>query len=226
MLGAGGPVGHAFHSGLLRALHDVYGWHPGDAELVVGTSAGAQVGALLRAGMSPEDLMARVTGDPMTAAGRAIARHFVRPDQHRPRERRWRPASPAYLGRVVRAPWRARPGRVVSALLPTGEVCLKPQIAGLHNLFGHDWPERGLWVTALCLHTGARLAFGHPEAPAVDVGTAVAASGAVPSVCVPVSAEGRLLIDGGLGSPTHLDLLHDADLETGSASRSVGSDCS
>ena len=45
MLGAGGAVGHAFHAGVLAALSDETGWDAGDAEVIVGTSAGSLVGA-------------------------------------------------------------------------------------------------------------------------------------------------------------------------------------
>ncbi len=214
VLGAGGPVGHAFHTGVLRALAEVSGSDPREASLVVGTSAGAQVGALLRAGMSADDLMARVTGEPLTEAGAAIARHWIRPSQDVARKKPWRLASPRYVRAVLRTPWRARPGRLLSALLPPGEVELEPQIQGLRRVFGDAWPERALWITALCLHTGERRVFGRDAVSGVCVGTAVAASGAVPSVCAPVRAAGTELIDGGLASPTHLDLLESATPRT------------
>lgn len=207
VLGAGGPVGHAFHTGVLRALADALDWDPRDARLVLGTSAGAQVGALLRAGMSPADLMARVTGEPMSSGGASIARHWIRPDRDEPRKKPWRFSSPRYLRTMLEAPWKVRPGRIVSAILPRGEVDLLPQIEGLQRVFGDRWPDRKLWVTALDLHSGERLVFGRDHAPGVCVGTAVAASGAVPAVCAPVRAAGTELIDGGLASPTHLDLL-------------------
>jgi NTE family protein len=212
VLGAGGPVGHAFHAGLLSALDRGLGWDPRNAHLVVGTSAGAQVGALLRAGMSGDDLAARVTGDPMSEEGADVAAHWFRPSQDQPREARpYRPSSTTYLRKAMRAPWRARPARFVSALLPDGHVCLKRQIAGLNRVFGDEWPERHLWITAVCLHSGERLAFGREGAPRVDVGTAVASSGAVPSICTPVELEGRKLVDGGMHSATNLDLLEDTD---------------
>jgi NTE family protein len=79
VLGAGGPVGHAFHAGTLRALEHALGWDARSSDLVVGTSAGAQVAALLRAGMHGADLAARVTGEPLRPAAREIAQHYVRP---------------------------------------------------------------------------------------------------------------------------------------------------
>lgn len=212
VLGAGGPVGHAYHAGLLRALADGLGWDPRRARLVVGTSAGAQVGALLRAGMSGEDLSARVTGDEMSAQGDAIAAHWTRPSHDAPAGAEpYRPGSPRYLRSVLRRPWRARPGRLAAALLPEGRVRLDAQVEGLRRLFGAEWSAADLWITAVCLHTGERHAFGRPGSPTTDVGTAVACSGAVPGVCAPPEVEGRPFVDGGMASPTHLDLVEDTE---------------
>ncbi len=217
VLGSGGPVGHAYHAGLLRALSQVFGWDPRKAELLVGTSAGAQVAALLRAGMSAEDLCARAAGDSMSSEGESIARHYTRPDHDEPDPsipRTLRPASSRYLREILRRPWKARPGRFFSALLPAGRVSLHPQAEGLRKLFGHEWPNKKLWIAALCLHSGKLTAFGREDAPRTDVGTAVICSGAVPSVCAPVEVEGRLFVDGGMASATNLDLLDQDQNET------------
>ena len=101
---------------ILRALRELTGWDPRHADLVLGTSAGAQVGALLRAGMSAADLSARVSGGVLSAEGADIARHYTR-------ERRlplgaapaYGPAAPAYLRQALRRPWRLRPGRLAAA---------------------------------------------------------------------------------------------------------------
>jgi NTE family protein len=210
VLGSGGPVGHAFHAGALRAIARALSWDPRRADLVLGTSAGAQVGALLRAGMSADDLCARVTGEPMSDEGTSIAAHYTRPD-HDVKESVWRnyrPASTEYLKRGFWRSWRI--GSLASAILPTGPVCLLSQAEGLRKLFGEAWPLERLWIAALCLHSGELLAFGK-NAPATDVGTAVACSGAVPAVCKPIEVGGRSFIDGGMASATNLSLLHDAD---------------
>jgi NTE family protein len=212
VLGSGGPIGHAFHAGLLRALSDGLGWDARESELVLGTSAGAQVGALLRAGMSGVDLMARVTGESLSQEGDRIARHYTRPSHDAPAGRApYRPASTPYLLRALAQPWRTRPGRLLAALLPRGRVSLMPQAEGLQRLFGLAWPSRPLWIAALCLHSGELTAFGRPGAPATDVGTAVACSGAVPAVCEPVHVAGRPFIDGGIASATNLELVRDVE---------------
>ncbi|MEO6025656.1 MAG: patatin-like phospholipase family protein, partial [Candidatus Binatia bacterium] len=73
VLGAGGATGHAFHIGVLSALEEATGWDPRTADVIVGTSAGAVIAALLRGGLSPRDLAARALGDPMSEEGTAIA---------------------------------------------------------------------------------------------------------------------------------------------------------
>src|SRR5438045_9591837 len=55
VLGGGGMVGLAYHAGVLRALEEVGGFRPADADLIVGTSAGSVVGAYLRSGWTTED---------------------------------------------------------------------------------------------------------------------------------------------------------------------------
>src|ERR1700709_2660237 len=56
VLGAGGVVGAAWTVGPLRALEATTGWDPGSVEVVVGTSAGSVLSALLGLRMSTEQL--------------------------------------------------------------------------------------------------------------------------------------------------------------------------
>jgi len=209
VLGAGGPVGHAYHAGVLRALEDALGWDAREADLVLGTSAGAQVGALLRAGLHGEDLAARAAGDLLRGPAQEIARHYVRPTTDAPHPehpRSFLPAAPGFVARALRTPTLLRPGRLIAALLPAGRVRLDPLAEGFRNLFGERWP-RDLWITSVLLDTGEPVVFGREGAPLLDVGTAVAASAAVPGVFVPVAWQGRRYVDGGVHSATHLEHL-------------------
>lgn len=212
VLGAGGPVGHAYHAGVLRALAEGCGFDAGRAALIVGTSAGAHVGALLRAGLDPGDLQARVRGAPLSAGGDRLSRAL--PPPHAPpyvtmRRLRW-PASSAYLWHTARRPWRARPGRLAAALLPEGAGDNATLGEGYRRLFAGGWPARPLWITALHLHTGERVVFGQAGAPEVDVGTAVRCSSAVPGMRAPVQVAGEPYIDGGFASGTHVELVAQA----------------
>ena len=212
VLGAGGPIGHAFHAGVMRAMEAVLRFDPRQAKLIVGTSAGAQVGALMRAGMSASDLYARAVGEPMSPEGRQIAAFYRRPDYGAPRRWGW-PASPRYLVGSFGRPWRLRLGMLAAAALPAGRVDLTGLAAGFRERFESEWPTAGLWITAANLDTGKRAVFGRPDAPATDVGTAVAASSSVPSLCRPVQVGGHRYVDGAMVSTSHADAVVEADVD-------------
>ena len=76
-------------------------------------------------------------------------------------------------------------------------------------MFGMAWPERDLWITSVHLDSGTRTVFGSAGAPPIDVGTAVACSGAVPAIHVPMEWKGQRYVDGGVASATHVDLARD-----------------
>jgi NTE family protein len=212
VLGAGGVVGHAFHAGVLAALHDVTGWDARDAEVVVGTSAGSVVGALLRAGFSGNDIAARASGGAMSAAGERLAARAEgapRPPGRIPVRAPRRPMTMSAPGALLRAawrPWRARPGALAAAVLPAGSVPTELVAAGLRPLFTDAWPDRSLWVCTVRLDDGRRVTFGHDPMPA-DVATAVAASCAIPGFFEPVTIDGVRYVDGGTHSPTNADLV-------------------
>jgi NTE family protein len=95
----------------------------------------------------------------------------------------------------------------MSALLPEGTHDNQPLGDLMTRLHPMRWPARPLWITAVQLDTGARVAFGRPGAPLVDVATAVRCSSAVPGLRRPVRCGPHRIVDGGIASPTHLDLL-------------------
>ena len=74
VLGAGGPLGQAYHLGVLTALTELSGWDARDCEALVGTSAGSLIGAYLRRGLSAADLASAYLGaftfERLAAAGR------------------------------------------------------------------------------------------------------------------------------------------------------------
>jgi len=213
-------VGHAFHAGVLAALHETTGWDPDHAEVVVGTSAGSVVGALLRAGFPSADLFARATGAPVSAtAARLVADAGFGaappPLPSRPPrlERRRAPASPEMFLRAARAPHRVRPGALLAAAMPAGEVPSELVAAGLRPLFAAGWPARPLWICALRLRDGRRVVFGREGAPEADVADAVAASCAIPGFFEPVPIDGERYVDGGAHSLTNAGLLARRDLD-------------
>ena len=220
VLGAGGAVGHAFHVGVLDGLAEVTGWDARDAEVIVGTSAGSVVGALLRAGLSGPDLAARSTDSVLSDEGQRIvvradaARHDQPPIPARAPRGGLRGASaPSALVRAALQPWNARAGALAAAALPEGRVPTELVASGLRPLFS-SWPSRPLWINAVDLERGRRVTFGRDDTPTItDVATAVAASCAIPAFFAPVSIGGIRYVDGGVHSPTNADLLAEPELE-------------
>jgi NTE family protein len=213
VLGGGGVIGQAFHVGVLAALAEA-GFDPRTADLMVGTSAGSQIAALLRAGVSASDLAASASrealseeGDRLLAPVRA-AGGIPEPGPRGP----GLAAAPGLLARLATRPWEARMGVLLAAALPAGRRTTGRFVAGLDPLFGRRWPD-GLWITAVRLDTGRRVAFGSPEAPAASVGEAVAASCAIPGFFTPITIGGVRYVDGGCHTPTNLDLVAGVGLE-------------
>jgi NTE family protein len=170
VLGAGGVVGHAFHAGVLSALHRETGFEPATAELLIGTSAGSIVATMLRAGITAADLEAGIHGGRLTPR----AQHLY----SAARSRGWRPGrvpgqsgggdgggapaasgtagggggagfrrslvpgweSPRMLLEAVVRPWRASPGALLAGLLPRGRVPTTMITDWLAPVFAEGWP--------------------------------------------------------------------------------------
>ena len=75
-LGAGGPLGWAFHLGVLDGIRDALGVEPADAQRVVGTSAGGAIAASLLSGADSETVLASIS-QPMSEADQAEMRAAI-----------------------------------------------------------------------------------------------------------------------------------------------------
>lgn len=212
VLGAGGTVGHAFHAGVLAAIDQELGWDAGRADVVVGTSAGSIVAALLRAGLPAADLARRARREPLSPAGAAVIATAKLGSPRRPEPRRpgrGQMSSPARLARAVRAPWDVRPGSLAAAVLPEGRVPTAHIAAPLDALYGDTWPARPMWVVAVELDSGRRVVFGREGAPSATPAEAVRASCAIPAYFEPPLIDGLRYVDGGVHSTTNADLVAD-----------------
>ena len=194
VLGGGGPVGIAWESGVAAGLADA-GFDLAEADRIVGTSAGAIVGARLCSGRGARELMVDLDrlGDPH-AEGSA-------------------PPKAADLGPLMQFMMRRPPNGFPSAALlaemgafaaaadtPSEEDFL----AGIGRyVTGPSWPDRFV-CTAVDVETGAFRVWN--EASNVDLVRAVASSCAVPGLYPPVTIAGRRYMDGGLRSATNIDL--------------------
>ena len=106
---AGGAKGDPWHSGVVGALAEHTSWDSGDAELLVGTSAGAFTATALRAGLRAADLEARHVGDPISDEGQAIIDRIVTPYDEPEVDRNWSPSSPKMTLQAMWPPWKADP---------------------------------------------------------------------------------------------------------------------
>ncbi len=205
VLGGGGLTGTAFHAGVIAGLAQAAGWDARAAEVIVGTSAGSTSGALLRAGLPPQDFVARMVGAPLTARGDEVLGRMGplrSPEKVGPRG--WAPAAPRMLGELVRHPRRVRLGLLAAALLPEGALDVGGSVAGIADLF-RAWPEAPLWVCAVRLDDGQRVVFGRDMPAALS--DAVSASCAIPGYFSPVMIRGSRYVDGGVWSTHNADLL-------------------
>lgn len=214
VLGAGGLTGQAYHLGVLTALADLTGFDARRADVVVGTSAGSLVAAGIAGGLSAHDQYAVLAGDPVSAEGRALLQATrartaapYTPEVPAPTARR-RPLAPAAVLAAARRPWAVRPGAVVSSLLPAGRTSTESISYGIRKLHGDTWPDGGqLRICALRARDARRVVFGAPGAPQTDVGTAAAASCAIPGYFRPVRIGKETYVDGGGHSPTNADVV-------------------
>lgn len=213
VLGAGGLTGQAFHLGVLTALEDLTGFDGRTADVVVGTSAGSLVAAALTAGFSPADQVAMLHGDPLSSTGRQRLRALHLQSARVPvleqeaRARRRGPLAPGAVLAAARRPWAVRPGAVMSGLIPAGRNTTHGISRGISHLHGASWPGSRLRICAVRARDARRVVFGAPGAPTVDVGTAVAASCAIPGYFSPVFIDGQPYVDGGAHSPTNADVV-------------------
>lgn len=210
VLGGGGIAGFAYLTTTLTVLQQITGWDPRDASVIVGTSAGSNVGGFLRGGTpigeSLDDIMT------LPANPRSMERLRVLSGREADRTVRLFPTSLKMAAReVARGPFM-RPSRLVSGLLPNGNIrtdTIGDRMIGLH---GDDWPEEELLIPTVRLHDSERVVFGLDRSD-VDVGTAVEASSAIPGYFKPVTIGGFRYVDGGTHSPVNADLLADRDLD-------------
>lgn len=216
VLGGGGMLGAAWTVGALCALEEATGRPPGEADVVLGTSSGAILGALLAAGAAPGQLRDHQQGRPVTtgplagiefdyatAAGGALPP---------------RPAvgigSPGLLRDAVRHPRDYPFLTMVSAVVPPGRGSLAPvgdlvrALAGPDGHGGDGWPaDSPLRVVAVDYRSGRRVAFGDEGAPPAAMADAVMASCAIPGWFAPVEVAGGPYVDGGCWSATNADLM-------------------
>jgi len=214
VLGGGGVLGAAWMIGALAAVRDAYQWDPRESEVLVGTSAGSVLTALLGCDITVDTLINHQRGVPAPGDPQVD----FDPDRSSGGPLPPRPklgiGSAALLGRALRNPRRMPPLAVLSGFAPRG----RGQLDALGSLVdaavvnaGADadgWaPHPATWIVTMDYETGRRVPFGRPDSPPARLSQAVMASCAIPGWYAPVRIGGRVYVDGGTLSPTSLDLL-------------------
>ncbi len=201
VIGCGGTLGFAWTAAVLSEL-EAQGWDPRTADVLVGTSAGAELVALLGSGVAAAHIH--------DGSHRLVAAHL---------------SSPRAPGRFPGLPRPALPGLGMAKAALTGRVDLMAGVAGLLPRGGGNaqwlvdlgdtladpttgWaPHPDILLAAADTLTRERIPFGRADAPKAPLGRAIAASWAIPGWFPPVRIGDRDYLDGGAVSPTSADLL-------------------
>lgn len=212
VLGGGGVLGGAWAVGALEAIEEVHGIDPRDFDIIVGTSAGSVLGALVAAGVSIEALRDHQRGVPITEGPLAgyLWDYETATGGRRPSMPRLRgPGSVRLMASSLRHGLKMPPTAVLSAFLPVGNGSLERvgHLIDAITPFGEWSPHRSLWVVAMDYEAGHRVVFGRDDAPRASLADAVMASCAIPGWFEPVTIDERTYVDGGAWSATSADVL-------------------
>jgi NTE family protein len=196
-------------------------WDPGSAEYIVGTSAGSMMGSLVAAGVPPWFMVAHSAGESFEGLTGADGRQAREADRsagagfslHRGLPQlgpgSWRMA----LGTLAR-PLRHTPGQLLAGWLPSGLFSTESLKDTVRRAVQGSWVDHpNFWAVAADYESGKRVAFGRAGAPPAELPDAVAASCAIPGFFRPVEIGGRRYVDGGICSPSSLDLMAGLDLD-------------
>ena len=196
VLGAGGPMGWAYHLGVLEGVRDAIGREPANADRVVGTSAGGAIAATLLTGSTTDEVL-RLISEPPDDAERDRMKSSATGALRNPLKA-LRPVAPG----LVRCVRHVGPATALVGLLPSG---LFPTV--FLRRFAPDvaWPD-ALWIPSVRLDDGRTVVFGRDPVE-VTVGDAVEATSAVPTMFQPKEIGGARYVDGAVASSTHADTL-------------------
>ena len=188
---------------------------------MVGTSAGAIIGALCASGVPPWFMVAHSAGETFEGLLDADGRPAAEADRDGGATFRLHRGLPSLgpgswrLGvKSLARPTRHTPAQVVSGWLPRGVISTRPLERTIRRVVPRGWSSHpNLWIVACDYATGRRVAFGRPGSPQAELAHAVAASCAIPGFYRPVSIGGRTYVDGGVYSSSNLDVLRREGLD-------------
>lgn len=197
VLSGGGPLAVAWECGVVSGLASA-GINLAGADSILGTSAGAIVGAQLAGGRDAQALAQSVVDErngvpppgamtvyPADALAKLPAL-FAR----------------AHSGEAGRAEVGAYASEVTTA---EGEIAYIARVS--MSLGPIAWPETKLGIVAVDVATGSAMILDRHSGASLS--QAIAASCSLPGLSPPVEVRGRSYMDGGMRSSANLDLLTD-----------------
>ena len=200
----------------LSALAEAGSWDARGCRRDCGDFRGIHYCDVSAVGMPPTDMLRRTLVSPCPQR-RSDSFRECPVGQRIPRARRevFGLRRPHLLKMFARSPSSATLGKMAAATLPEGRSSTAGIERSMTALCLGEWPHPMPWITALRLTDGERVVFGRQraEASAVPVGSAIAASCAIPGYFAPVVIDGERYVDGGVASACNADVLADEDLD-------------
>lgn len=192
VLGGGGIVGIAWETGLLVGLAEA-GIDVRNADLFVGTSAGANVSAQITSGLTLDELFQRQVDPALQAHELASQPDFGKMLSGFTRAFKEGGSSAEILQHI---------GTLALAVPTVPEAQRREVVAS--RLPMHSWPQSRLEIVAVDAQSGERTIFKRDSG--VELVDAVMASSALPYAWPPTTINQRRYIDGGCYSIANLDL--------------------
>jgi len=198
IFGGGGPVGEAWESGVIAGLAEK-GLDLSQADRIIGTSAGAIVGARLASGMTPKQL------------AQAALKRFEGP----PPPPIQNPAPPHDLSYLVGKLEGLNAGKVTeqSVGVEVGKWALTVHPIATESEFvtsywrrfpKRQWPSNAYECVSVDAVNGSLKVWN--KSSGVSLALAVASSCALPGLFLPVTIDAHRYMDGGVRSATNADL--------------------
>lgn len=199
VLGGGFITGAAFETAALMSIQTSTGWDPRRAEVMVGTSAGAFVAALVRGGRLGVEALIGGSQTRSEVAEYISGQVFLRQPS----------AKMGVWFKHGLLPGLRRPG--LSCFLGAPALFSASGVAGWVKREVGDladgWPEAPTTIVTYDIGQRKRVALGTVGAPTVSLAEAVAASSSVPLIFAPYQIGEGWHVDGGVTSGTHADLV-------------------
>lgn len=209
VLGGGGSLGNAWEIGVIAGLYEA-GVDITEADLTIGTSAGATAAAQLTGGLPPTELLAAILDPaPQRPAGPGSAGPGSadrRPAPSRPVSEHMARTAAVIAAAANAADMRSRMGAEAlaadAASRGAASARWRDVVAG--RLPGLQWPQRPLLITAVDARTGEPVVFDRDSG--VDLVDAVAASTSSGFGVPPYAIGDERYLDGGYRRNENADL--------------------